>query len=177
MISDRAVASWTIRIALTLSLALNLFIAGWLMGDWLRPGPPMPLPPEAGGPRPDMESALIHWIAPKLSSEGRDRLLANWQKVEESSTISNEAEIDSRRRALRDMLRQEAFDAGAFDRQMEALHKAMSSRIERLVSAITMTVPELSAADRKVLADLPPLSRIPPPGPWRDRPDERFPPR
>lgn len=176
MISDRAVASWTIRVVLTLSLALNLFVAGWLMGDWLRPRPPMPPPPHDRGARPDMENALIHWIAPQLSDAGRDRLLANWKKVQASTRISSEQEIDQERQALRDLLRADSFDDAAFERQMETLHKSVSSRIERLVSTIKMTVPELSAADREVLAGLPPIGRIPPPGPWREGPGGGFPP-
>lgn len=145
-----------IRIILVVSLALNLFLAGILVGDYLRPRPG-----PGGAPRP---VAFTEWVMQNLSPESRPQvepLLVGLDGVMMKGLQDRDAQFQR----LRDLIAAEPFDQGAVDNVLAELpEQRLESEREqwRWTSDLLKAV---SPADRAVLVNIFFRRPGPPPAP------------
>ncbi|MGQ0565526.1 MAG: periplasmic heavy metal sensor [Gemmobacter sp.] len=138
-----AVASprW-MRMLLVVSLALNLLVAGALLGVALRGGPsPVAVRDLGFGP-----------FAAALSPEDRAALRQAWMTRSGGSEGGRRA-MRADMRALLDILRAEPFDAEALRAHLEKGAERTGRRLELGLSLIAERVTGLSPAERLAFAD------------------------
>lgn len=152
----------SLRILLIASLAFNIFLAGWWVGDVLRPRPGF-MPPM---PRP---MTFADRVRDSLSEEGRQiagPLLAEIDQVLREGFESRQAQFDR----LRELASQDPIDSAAFDATLAAIPDARLENEREQWRLTRELLDQLSPADRMALARFvfpQPRPNGPPPG---DRP-------
>ena len=130
------------RIALVLSVALNMLIVGFVAGAaWkFRHG---------GGFHPDF---VIEKMAARQSEPVRTQMLKVWRETRERARVLRREARDARRK-LGDVLRAETFDRAAFEAEKAvAMTKWTELRALR-AGALADVAERLSAEDRRKLID------------------------
>lgn len=160
-----------LRVFLALSLAVNLFIAGWWVGDALR-RPPM------GGPPVPRVMSFADRIADRVSAEGRESVQGTFAQIDSVIRAGFEERAATFAR-LRDMLQDDGFDVDAFSALiMQLPQQRETAEIEQWM-LVRDAILKLSAEDRRVVAEMFFLPPGPPPPPrgqdWR-APDGMMPP-
>ena len=127
------------------SLAVNMFLIGWMVGAAPRGGPFAIWSWGAGS-----TAATPRWLRAGLGSEGMDRFAVNWRRhrAEMKPLV---AEIKSLRGELRAALGAEPFDRARYTAALATLrahHDALQARIHEVMAD---TVADLSPDQRRQL--------------------------
>lgn len=130
---------------LVASLAVNMFLIGWMVGAAPRGGPFAIWSWGAGS-----TAATPRWLRAGLGSEGMDRFAVNWRRhrAEMKPLV---AEIKSLRGELRAALGAEPFDRARYTAALATLrahHDALQARIHEVMAD---TVADLSPDQRRQL--------------------------
>ena len=130
---------------LVASLAVNMFLIGWMVGAAPRDGPFAIWSWGAGS-----TAATPGWLRAGLGSEGMDRFAVNWRRhrAEMKPLV---AEIKSLRGELRAALGAEPFDRARYTAALATLrahHDALQARIHEVM---VDTVADLSPDQRRQL--------------------------
>ncbi len=134
-------APW-LRIALAVSVALNLAVAGLAAGAWLKDGPGRGLPRELSfGPFSDA-----------LSPEDRHALRAAFKDRAQDIRSGREA-ARTELAALLTALRAAPFDPAAVERSLAAISTRSADRLELGRSLIAERILAMSDAQRQAFAD------------------------
>ena len=155
--SDASGRLW-LRGALIASLGINLFFAGWWVGDALNRRPP---PPPFG-----QFQTLLARVEGKLSAEGATRvraLVAELESRHGPGGPGGPPPISPNR--LYAVVVAPDFDKAAFLQVIESFHTARLARDRDLDRRIAEVLATLAIADRRVLADA--VMQLPPPPPPR----------
>lgn len=131
---------------LVASLALNLFLAGLVVGslmvwNWRPPGPP---------PRPPFQM-MLHEASGKLSPEGLKKLseLADELETDFRKTMDG---AEKQRATIRDALLREPFDPAAFAVALDDMFASFSQKRANTNRRFAEVIATLSPADRRQLA-------------------------
>ncbi|RYE60122.1 MAG: periplasmic heavy metal sensor [Hyphomicrobiales bacterium] len=141
-----------IRLLLIASLAVNLFLAGWWVGDRLRQPPRMDLP------MPQMMS-----YADRANPEERAMIGGTFEKVD----ALIKAGFDQRSATfnkLRELVTHDPFDQATFDQLITQLPQQRLEREEEQWALVRDAIIALSAENRQALAEVFFLPPGPPPG-------------
>jgi uncharacterized membrane protein len=141
-----------LSIALAVSVALNLFAAGFLVSRALHRGHGPRMPPPAQdfvdvspfmGPRGLLGSGAGPHAEPRV----REVMRAHGKELREGR-----GELRERRRAVEDALRAEPFDAAALTTALAALRASTNAAQERMHATMVDLAKTLSAEERRGLA-------------------------
>lgn len=136
--------SWTGRArgwALVASVALNLFLVGWIAGGWTRqpPGPPPPF-------------ALAERLKARLSGEGVQRIGADLAALD-AEAAGLGARFDAARRTVIAAAVAVPFDATALRAALGGLSAARASGEAAMTERLVTVIGRLDADDRRVFAE------------------------
>jgi uncharacterized membrane protein len=144
MTGDRGTSRRRWRVALIVSLALNLFLVG-LVGIWaVRPmfrGPPSP---------PDF-SRTIDRMAHRLS-DADAAILRRAYAAHRDSILQRSREVETARRTVRRTLRSEPFDPDALAHAMDDIRKARTAFEQTLQDVMREAAAEISPDGRRILS-------------------------
>jgi uncharacterized membrane protein len=145
------------RLILVASLALNLFLAGLVVGNLIRPGfGPMP-----SGPRPfSFVERVVNSVAPERREEVA-KLMDEVDAVMRKGFDDRSSQFDQ----LREIVSQETLDEAALDKALAALPAQRLSNEKAQWRAIGALIKTVSSEDRRVLADAFFMRPGPGPGP------------
>ena len=143
-----------LSIALAVSIALNLFGAGFLVSRMLHPRHPPTLAPmlgtddeQRGNPFMGPHGLLGSGAEPHLVPHVREVMRAHGDGLRQDRGALRE-----RRRAVEDALRAEPVDAAALSQALGSLRQSTLSAQERMHTALVDLAKQLPAEDRKKLA-------------------------
>lgn len=136
--------SWTGRArgwALVASVALNLFLIGWIAGGWTRqpPGPPPPF-------------ALAERLKSKLSAEGAQRIGADLATLD-AEAAALWARFNVAGRAVVAAASAAPFDPAALRAALGGLSEVRAGGEAAMTERLVAVIGRLDAADRRVLAE------------------------
>lgn len=133
-----------LRIALALSVALNLAVIGMVAGTMLRQGP-------------GMHAAMVRDLGFGPYTEA---LAPEDRKTLRRALFERAPEIRDTRRLMREeahgllgLLRADSFDAAAFKTRMEAQHARMERQLQLGQALLQEFVASMPTADRRAFAD------------------------
>lgn len=149
-----------IRLLLIASLAINLFFAGWWVGNTVRQPPRMPMPV------PQMMR-----YADRASPEEREAIRDIFDKVDVVIKAGFEQRVETFAK-LREIVTHEPFEEAEFNRLIAALPQQRIATEEQQWAIIRDSIIALSAENRQALAEVFFL----PPGPGPGGPGGKMPP-
>lgn len=133
--------------ALVASLALNLFLAGWIVGAWTRPPPPPPF-------------ALAERLKQSLSPAGRARVAAELDQLD-TAMVDTFARFETARHGIAAVIGRADFDAEALRATLSALSDVRGADERRITDRLVALLAQLDGADRARVA----AALLGPPGP------------
>jgi uncharacterized membrane protein len=144
-----------LSIALAVSVALNLFGAGFLVSRALHHRPPPPglhalhAPDERfeGGPFMGPRGLLGSGAGPHMLPRVREVMQAHGKELREGR-----GELREKRHAVEDALRAEPFDAAALGAALAGLRQSTNAAQERMHAALVDLAKTLPAEERRELA-------------------------
>lgn len=135
---------------IVLSVALNLFLAGIVVGSWLYPRPPR------FGPPPNPMRMMVHEASGKLSPDAVEKLSVLASELDRGFS-QHMRENEKFRDEVRAQLLREQFDAAAFEKALDQLGAAFGQHRTEINKRLAGLIATLSFEDRRQLA----LVRIP----------------
>lgn len=142
-----------LSVALFLSLAVNFFMAGWLVGHRPGFGPPFPPPP--------FDRYFNEHIRQSLSPDGAKKMEAAFEGLRDHFA-DHEKQIRSSRQRLIDILNSDPFDAAKYLAASKASRVEHDSDREAADKELVQAIAQLTPDDRHKLAE---IRRHPGPGP------------
>ena len=133
-----------VRIALVVSVALNLLVAGFLVGDWLDRGPHRDARLRGAGPMAPFAAAM--------SPEDRQALLAGLREAGEGARRGPQ-EFRARLATLLDTIRAEPFDAARLRDLLAGQRAAAVARQEAGERLLVDRITGMTAEERAAYAD------------------------
>lgn len=141
---EKPKSSKALRIALALSVAVNLAVLGLVAGAFLRDGP-------------GMRAAMVRDLGFGPYTEA---LSPDDRKALRRALFEKAPDIRENRRMMREdtaalltLLRADPFDAGAFHERMEAQHERMEAQLRLGQDLLQEFITAMPAADRSAFAD------------------------
>lgn len=131
-----------------LSLALNLFLVGIVVGTWLYPPPP-----RRGGPPHNSVRMMVHEAAGKLSRDASEKLSALNSELDRDF-FQHMRENEQLRDAVRAQLLSERFDAAAFEEALDRLGAAFGKHRSEINKKLAQVIATFSPEDRRQLASV-----------------------
>lgn len=141
----RGRARWLV-IALAISVSLNLFALGFVVARALRP-PHLPHPRAEHGPFLGPHSLMREGFGPKARP-----LLDGVMERHGADLREERAALRKARRAVRDALLSEPFDAAALEQALAALRERTDSSQRQMHEALVELARSLPLEQRKLLA-------------------------
>ena len=141
-----------LALGLFLSLAVNVFVAGWLIGRHSRFRPPPP---------PPFDRFFNERIRNSLSPEGADRMERAFDTIR-NRFAGHREDARSAREHLNAILEADRFDATKYLAASKAIHEEFDKDREAADEELVRAIAQLSPEDRRKLAE---MRHHPPPHP------------